>query len=178
MSSGPATRFLACRKTASQEESTLNTVAVLLSAFVISVAALMFFIWTQRKGIFDGNQKAAEVIFATGEVGTVEDPAASRSSRASLQSASPREGTPDLAELTARALADASTGPLVFFFLCCAFAWLLVASAAGLTASIKLHEPDLLAQWSWLSFGRIRTIHLNAVAYGWAPMAGLGIALF
>ncbi len=30
----------------------------------------------------------------------------------------------------------------------------------------------------WLSFGRIRTIHLNAVAYGWAPMAGLAIALF
>ena len=33
-------------------------------------------------------------------------------------------------------------------------------------------------QQAWLTFGRIRTIHLNAVAYGWAPMAGLGIAMF
>ena len=45
--------------------------------------------------------------------------------------------------------ADASTAPLVFFF-CCAVAWLLVASAAGLTASIKLHEPDWLVQQAWL----------------------------
>ena len=55
---------------------------------------------------------------------------------------------------------------------------LLVASAAGLTVSIKLHEPGLAGQQAWLTFGRIRTLHLNVVAYGWAPMAGLGIALF
>ena len=72
----------------------------------------------------------------------------------------------------------ASTAQVVFFFYCCAFVWLLVASAAGLTASIKLHSPDWLVSQTWLSFGRIRTIHLNAVAYGWAPMAGLGTALF
>lgn len=54
----------------------------------------------------------------------------------------------------------------------------MVASAAGFTASLKLHLPDWLSQQAWLSFGRIRTIHLNAVAYGWAPMAGLGIAMF
>ena len=65
---------------------------------------------------------------------------------------------------------------LVLF--CCAVFWLLLASTAGLTASIKLHEPDWLTQQAWLTFGRIRTLHLNAVAYGWAPMAGLGIAMF
>ena len=48
----------------------------------------------------------------------------------------------DADELAERARADASTAPLVFFFFCCAIAWLEVASAAGLTASIKLHEPD------------------------------------
>lgn len=51
----------------------------------------------------------------------------------------------------------ASTGPLIFFF-CCAVMWLLVASAAGLTASIKLHGPHWLTQQAWLTFGRIRTI--------------------
>lgn len=144
----------------------MSTVSILLSAFVLSVAALLFFIWTQRRGLFERSAGAGEVIFAPGEIGQVEDPAAGV--------------TPPLAneELLRRAQADASTAPLVFFFLCCAFAWLLVASAAGLTASIKLHEPDWLASQAWLTFGRIRTIHLNAVAYGWAPMAGLGIALF
>src|SRR3546814_11313388 len=31
---------------------------------------------------------------------------------------------------------------------------------------------------AWLSFGRLRTLHLNLVAYGWAPMATLGTALW
>ncbi|RTL21905.1 MAG: hypothetical protein EKK52_07725 [Burkholderiales bacterium] len=144
----------------------MSTIAILMSAFILSVVALLVFIWSQRSGMLTKNSKAAEVIFAPGEIGSGEDPAA---------------GTvPPIRneELVLRARADASTAPLVFFFLCCAFAWLLVASAAGLTASIKLHEPDWLTAQPWLTFGRIRTIHLNAVAYGWAPMAGLGIALF
>ncbi|HEY1399395.1 cbb3-type cytochrome c oxidase subunit I [Roseateles sp.] len=156
----------------------MNTIAILMSAFVLSVVALMIFIWTQRRGILDGDPTAAEVIFAAGEVGTVEDPASTGRRVQALQGTSPPQGVPDARELAERARADASSGPLVFFFLCCAFIWLLVASAAGLTASIKLHEPDWLVQYPWLTFGRIRTIHLNAVAYGWAPMAGLGIALF
>jgi len=170
----------------------LSTLAILLSAFVLSVIGLFVFIWTQRRGLFEQSLQAAEVIFAPGEIGTVEDPASADADVRRLQSlhATPGTiGTPDLPEptdastarsqeLAARAIADASSAPLVFFFLCCAFTWLLVASAAGLTASIKLHEPDWLVNQAWLTFGRIRTIHLNAVAYGWAPMAGLGIALF
>ncbi len=157
----------------------MSTIAILLSAFVLSVVGLFVFIWTQRRGLFDHSPKAAEVIFAPGELGTVEDPACTAADAARLQAVSaPTAEAPPSPELLQRARADASTGSLVFFFLCCAFAWLLVASAAGLTASIKLHEPDWLVGQAWLTFGRIRTIHLNAVAYGWAPMAGLGIALF
>ncbi len=144
----------------------MSTVAILLSAFVLSVIALMIFIWSQRSGIFDVNASAAEVIFVTGEIGSGEDPAAGKHQMGVCE------------ELQLRARADASSAPLVFFFFCCAFAWLLVASAAGLIASIKLHEPDWLVNQAWLTFGRIRTIHLNTVAYGWAPMAGLGIAHF
>lgn len=144
----------------------MSTVAILLSAFVLSIAALSVFIWTQRKGLLEPNAKGAEVIFAPGEIGSPEDPAAGTS-----------QSTHQV-ELAERARADASSASLVFFFLCCAFAWLLVASTAGLIASIKLHEPDWLTDQAWLTFGRIRTLHLNAVAYGWAPMAGLGTALF
>ncbi|HRA61373.1 MAG: cbb3-type cytochrome c oxidase subunit I [Rhodoferax sp.] len=161
----------------------MNTVAILLSAFVLSFVALLVFIWSQRTGLFDRSSKGAEVIFAPDEIGRIEEPAATSAGRRALQR------TVDAAqggatghnvndELRERARADASTAPVVFFFFCCAIVWLLVASAAGLTASIKLHEPDWLVQQAWLTFGRIRTIHLNAVAYGWAPMAGLGVALF
>ncbi|MBI3345733.1 MAG: cbb3-type cytochrome c oxidase subunit I [Burkholderiales bacterium] len=144
----------------------MSTVSILLSAFVLSVVALVAFVWTQRRGLFERSTSGGEVIFSAGEIGSVEDPAAG---------VLPRLRNEDMLQ---RARADASTAPLVFFFLCCAFVWLLVASAAGLTASIKLHAPDWLTAQSWLTFGRIRTIHLNAVAYGWAPMAGLGIAMF
>ncbi len=161
----------------------MNTVAILLSAFVLSFVALLVFIWSQRTGLFDRSSKGAKVIFAPDEIGRIEEPAATSAGRRALQR------TVDAAqggatghnvndELRERARADASTAPVVFFFFCCAIVWLLVASAAGLTASIKLHEPDWLVQQAWLTFGRIRTIHLNAVAYGWAPMAGLGVALF
>lgn len=157
----------------------MSTLAILLSAFVLSVVGLFVFIWTQRRGLFDPSPAAAEVIFARGEVGAVEDPAGTAAAVRSLQATSAMPAGPvDAAELADRARADASSAPLVFFLLCCSFVWLLVASAAGLTASIKLHEPDWLTQQGWLTFGRIRTLHLNAVAYGWAPMAGLGIAMF
>jgi cytochrome c oxidase cbb3-type subunit 1 len=161
----------------------MSTITILLSAFVLSVAALLAFIWSQRRGLLDANPHGARVIFAPGEVGRAEEPAATPAHAAALQrsmdaarGASPAPAT--LAELRQRADADASTAPVVFFLLCAALFWLLVASAAGLVASIKLHDPDWLTQWAWLSFGRIRTLHLNAVAYGWAPLAGLGIAVF
>ncbi len=161
----------------------MNTASILLSAFVLSFVALLTFIWSQRKGLFDRSSRGAEVIFAPDEIGRIEEPAATGAARGALQQSTDAArggatGDSDSNEILERARADASTAPLVFFFFCCAMVWLLVASAAGLTASIKLHQPDWLVQQAWLSFGRIRTIHLNAVAYGWAPMAGLGVALF
>lgn len=161
----------------------MNTAAILLSAFVLSFVALLAFVWSQRTGLFDRSSRGAEVIFAPREIGRIEEPAATAAEQGSLQQAiDVATGAPsthaDSDELVDRARADASTGPLVFFFFCCAVVWLLVASAAGLVSSIKLHEPDWLVGQAWLTFGRIRTIHLNAVAYGWAPMAGLGIAMF
>ena len=47
-----------------------------------------------------------------------------------------------------------------------AIGWLLLVSFAGLFATFKLHNPDWLVQYEWLTFGTIRSIHLNAVAYG------------
>ncbi|HEX7049045.1 MAG TPA: cbb3-type cytochrome c oxidase subunit I, partial [Longimicrobiales bacterium] len=57
-------------------------------------------------------------------------------------------------------------------------AWLLLGSVFGDIASLKLHLPDWLDAWPWLTFGRIRTAHLNAMVYGWASLSMLGVALW
>ena len=57
-----------------------------------------------------------------------------------------------------------------------ALIWLLIGSFRGDLASLKLHLPDLLASPAWLTFGRIRPAHLNAMVYGWDSLAMLGVS--
>jgi cytochrome c oxidase cbb3-type subunit 1 len=157
-------------------------------AFILSVTGLFVFIWSLRKNLFDENPAAANVIFSEGEIGQVEEPSATPEQRRALQStvtaSSPAAvNDPEKAailelELAERLEADRSTSFVTFVFLSCAIVWLIFASSAGLISSIKLHNPDFLTSQAWLTFGRLRTLHLNSVAYGWAPMAAFGIAMF
>src|SRR5690606_18140550 len=71
-----------------------------------------------------------------------------------------------------------STAFPVFMFIAFACMWLLVGSVAGLVSSIKLHEPDWMTSEAWMTFGRMRTVHLNAVLYGWITNAALGMILW
>ena len=82
------------------------------------------------------------------------------------------------AELAARVEEDRSSRAAAFAFLTSSIFWLLLGTLAGLIASEKLTAPDFLTGSAWLTFGRIRTAHLNMVIYGWASMAGLGISLW
>jgi cytochrome c oxidase cbb3-type subunit I len=154
----------------------------LLGAFVLSLIGLFAFIWTQRQGLLVENPKAASVIFARGEIGRVDDPALPASEQGAMQAAVPPRGDPvvaaDLTETSDRIAADQSSAFPVFVFLAFACFWLLVGSLAGLVASIKLHEPDWLVNDAWLTFGRMRTVHLNAVIYGWATNGSLGIIIW
>lgn len=165
----------------------MDTITILLSSFVLSVTGLFFFIWSLRKRLMDPSAAAANVIFSEGEIGRGEEPAATAAQRAGLARRVPHDQHAALtpaaearlqSELKERMDADRSSAFVAFLFIACAVVWLVVASLAGLTSSIKLHEPDWLNQQAWLTFGRLRTIHLNAVAYGWAPMAALGVALW
>lgn len=83
-------------------------------------------------------------------------------------------------EAHARLLAtlDASCRRPVLLFLVSALAWLLIGSLLALIASIKLHSPGFLGSYEWLTFGRVRSAHLNAVGYGWASMAAVGVLLW
>jgi cbb3-type cytochrome oxidase maturation protein len=54
----------------------MDTVAILLSSFVLSITGLFVFIWSLRKRLFDTTSAAANVIFSTGEIGRGEEPSA------------------------------------------------------------------------------------------------------
>lgn len=56
--------------------------------------------------------------------------------------------------------------------------WLLFGSVLAIMASVKMHAPEFLGQWSFLTFGRVRPLHLNTMVYGWASMTGAGVALW
>jgi len=166
---------------------TLTIGALLALSFLISVLGLFMFIWAQTNGLMQAGPDAAQVIFAKGEVGLVEEPSISPTERAALQHIeSNASGTSDdalqsvavSAELAARVEEDRSSRAAAFAFLTSSIFWLLLGSLAGLIASEKLTEPDFLTGSAWLTFGRVRTAHLNMVIYGWASMAGLGISLW
>jgi cytochrome c oxidase cbb3-type subunit I len=158
------------------------TVAVLLASFLLSIGALFVFIWSMAKGLFGDGSAAAKEIFASNELGEIEDPAATATQKSELQHAmgdlaatAPKMAT---ADLDFRARADRSTAMVVSICLTLAVIWLVLASIAGLISSIKLHSPDWWVQYEWLTFGRIRPIHLNLVGYGWCSLAGIGVAIW
>ena len=168
---------------------TLTLGALLALSFLISVLGLFVFLWAQSKGLLEAGPRAAEVIFAPDEVGTIEDPSASDTSRLALQStrdvaralstsAAQYPKRPDPAELEARRVADRSTRAAAFAFLSSAVLWLVLGSILGLVTSLKFQAPDWLTASALSSFGRLRPVHLNLVIYGWASMAGIGVALW
>src|ERR1035437_1861923 len=86
--------------------------------------------------------------------------------------------SPDLVKRAELSEIDASTKLPVMFFLCSAVLWLLVGTAFALISSFKLHTPGFLGDIEWLTFGRARTAHLNAVIYGWSVNAAFAVAFW
>ena len=159
-----------------------SAILSLLGAFLLSIMGLFVFIWSMRKGLLVENPRAASVIFVRGEIGKVDDPALQEAGQVRLQVAAAEPGSDlhvaDPDELQHRVAADRSSAFPVFMFIAFACLWLVVGSLAGLTSSLKLHMPDWLVGEAWLTFGRIRTIHLNAVLYGWITNAALGVIVW
>lgn len=158
-----------------------SAILSLLGAFLLSIMGLFVFIWSLRQGLLVENPTAASVIFAKGEIGHTDDPALVGEGKTSLQAAAAQPAAahaPDPEELRDRIDADRSSAFPVFMFIAFACMWLVLGSLAGLTASIKLHQPDWLTDQAWLTFGRIRTAHITAVLYGWITNAAIGTILW
>jgi cytochrome c oxidase cbb3-type subunit 1 len=76
-----------------------------------------------------------------------------------------------------RPAVDPSLARLVVGYLVCATAWLVLGTSAGEYLGIKFVSPDADAL-PWLSFGRLRPVHTNAVFWGWSSLAMLGLAYY
>lgn len=162
-----------------------STLVLLLAAgFFFSVLGLFAFVWSLSTGLFSLEQASARVIFAEGEAGYVEDPAASAAEKRELQAAShgglheDRPAALREQEARERTELDQSSRLASFAFVSSAIFWLIIGSVFGLAASYKLHNPDWLTAFPGLTFGRIRPAHLNVVGYGWVAMAVFGVAMF
>ena len=72
---------------------------------------------------------------------------------------------------------DPQLSKLIVWYLVAATCWLLFGTTVGQYLGIKFVAPDT-DQVSWLSFGRLRPVHTNAVFWGWASLAMIGLGYY
>lgn len=72
---------------------------------------------------------------------------------------------------------DSKLTALILWYLGCATFWLVFGTTVGEYLGIKFVAPDV-DQYSWLSFGRLRPVHTNAVFWGWASIAMIGLGYY
>ncbi|MGN6292407.1 MAG: cbb3-type cytochrome c oxidase subunit I [Chitinophagaceae bacterium] len=72
---------------------------------------------------------------------------------------------------------DPALSRLILWYLGCATFWLLFGTTVGEYVGIKFVAPDA-DHVSWLSFGRLRPVHTNAVFWGWASLGMLGLGYY
>jgi cytochrome c oxidase cbb3-type subunit 1 len=163
-----------------------GTLAALFAlSFGLTTVALFFLIWAISRGQMSRPAQGAQVIFGAEEVGLAEDPAASPAAEVAIRGHSLRSAATDpqldkrLAdELADRQIADRSSRVPVLAFLASSVIWLVIASVLGVIVSAKFNYPDWLSGSVLLTFGRLRPLHLNLIAYGWISMAAVGVALW
>ena len=85
---------------------------------------------------------------------------------------------PELAVRAKLSEIDASMKWPALLFLVSGVLWLVAGTVFALVASIKMTNPGFMAEWSWLTFGRARTAHLNAMIYGWANNVIFAVGLW
>lgn len=142
-------------------------------AFALSAVGLLALVAAITRKQFGA--QGAQVPFLENENDWMEDPVVSPSLQR-VRGSTP--AAPDPEALRAREEADLSTRSPVLAFIISATFWLVLGSVFGLIVSLKFHFPDWLSGSELFTFGRLRPLHLDTVAYGWLSMAGIGIAMW
>lgn len=140
---------------------------LVLISFAVSLLALVVLIWAISRSQMRFTQADARTIFEAEDRGETLDDPSTRSEQA--ESPQGRDG---------ESFFPAGSRRIILFIFATATLWLVIGSTFGLIASLKLHLPDWLNGSAALTFGRMRTIHLNLVIYGWLSLGLMGMALW
>ena len=81
-------------------------------------------------------------------------------------------------DILERAEIDKSVRFPVMLFFTSAAVWLFVATALGFLSSLKLAVPTMFQDMPIFGYGRLFPAHMNALVYGWAMQAGMGVILW
>ena len=73
---------------------------------------------------------------------------------------------------------DTSIRSAAIFFVISAIGWLMLGTVFALLAAVKSHSPDFAGAFEFLTFGRVRSAHLNAMALGWASNIIFAVGLW
>ncbi len=77
-----------------------------------------------------------------------------------------------------REFTDSNSRAIIITYFLSGMLWLMVGSTLAILASFKMHWPEFLGHTSWLTFGRVRPLHLNTMVYGWASLTSAGVGLW
>ncbi len=89
-----------------------------------------------------------------------------------------QEGKPSQSASATAAEVDQSAAWPVLLMIGASVLWLVLGSALGLLASIKMHGPHLLANVPGLTYGRLAFAQNALFLYGFAVQAGLALAVW
>jgi len=73
---------------------------------------------------------------------------------------------------------DASIRTAALFFVTSAIVWLIIGTVFALLVAFKAHEPNFASSYEFLTFGRVRSAHLNAMALGWTSNVIFAVGLW
>lgn len=91
---------------------------------------------------------------------------------------SPTQSPTISAEAAARAAIDRSVRWPVLFFFAGAGLWLLASILAGITANLKLLDPDLWPSLTFLSYPCVQAVHIDMLVYGWGFNMAFGVMIW
>src|SRR6185436_10658662 len=96
---------------------------------------------------------------------------------AAPQNVTPGHALPEGRPYTPAEIDVSCSAPLGWLFGSAAV-WLAIGTLLSLIASIKLHSPGFFGDTGWLTFGRVRPAGMDALLYGFASQAAMGIVLW
>ncbi len=88
------------------------------------------------------------------------------------------------AQLSRAEAAQAPEGALVHedtttkWFLVSAVAYFFIVGIIALIIAAKFCWPDLMGTTPWLTYGRLRPLHVNGMLFGWLLAADMGLAYY